>query len=198
PEPKATEPLHMGATAQWIATEPEPSLSDQVREPAMWPTTVDVTVGREGAEDSTAHGAATEGEQCLDLELLDIELDLTDFSEDIYVELPACHELSACLDFPHTLPLLSPPIVPAASVPPPLSPDSPAAHPQPTICAVCLPRVCQSPSVSWLEDPSSPPRPSDPAAPPRVSAPSSPPSPVGPPAPLGSFFPPYTPRTHGG
>ncbi|KAL0186153.1 hypothetical protein M9458_017823, partial [Cirrhinus mrigala] len=104
PEPKATEPSHMGATAQWIATEPEPSLSDQVREPAMWPTTVDVTVGREGAEDSTAHGTATEGEQCLDLELLDIELDLTNFSEDIYVELPACHELSACLGFPPTHP----------------------------------------------------------------------------------------------
>ncbi|KAI2646012.1 Obscurin [Labeo rohita] len=53
--------------------------------------------------------------------------------------------------------------------------------PQLTICAVGSPRVCQSPSVSWLEDPSSsppaseswtPPWPSDPAAPPRLSAPS--------------------------
>ncbi|KAI2655773.1 IgA FC receptor [Labeo rohita] len=45
------------------------------------------------------------------------------------------------------------------------------------------PRVCQSPSASWLEDPSSsplaseswtPPRPSDPAAPPRHLAPPAP------------------------
>ncbi|KAI2649503.1 IgA FC receptor [Labeo rohita] len=89
-----------------------------------------------------------------------------------------------------------------ASVPPPLSPDSPSAHPQPTICAVGSPRVCQSPSASWLEDPLSPPpafeswtlpRPSDPAAPPRLSAPSSPPSPIGPPAPPGSLVPPAPP-----
>ncbi|KAL0150955.1 hypothetical protein M9458_053742 [Cirrhinus mrigala] len=58
------------------------------------------------------------------------------------------------------------------------------------------PWVCQLPSASGLEDPSSPPpasesrtppRPSDPAAPPRLSAPSSPSSPIGPPAPLGSL-----------
>ncbi|KAI2665793.1 Accumulation-associated protein [Labeo rohita] len=65
-----------------------------------------------------------------------------------------------------------------------------------TICAVGSPQVCQSPSASWLEDPSSPPsaseswtppQPSDSAAPPHLSAPSSPPSPVGPPAPPGSI-----------
>ncbi|KAL0154678.1 hypothetical protein M9458_048941, partial [Cirrhinus mrigala] len=56
----------------------------------------------------------------------------------------------------------------------------PSAHPQPTICAVGSPRVCQSPSASWLEDPSSPPPasesrtlpwPFDPAAPPRSQLP---------------------------
>ncbi|KAL0164061.1 hypothetical protein M9458_039814, partial [Cirrhinus mrigala] len=169
PEPKATEPSPKGATAHWNATEPEPSPSNQVREPATWPVTVDVPVGREGAEDSTA----AESEQCMDLGHFDIELDLIDFTEDIYVErdlidfygntfedmpsLPPSSELSACLDFPPSLPLLSPSIIPAAVVSPPLSPDSPAAHPQSTICAVGSPRVCQSPSVSWLEDPSSPP-----------------------------------------
>ncbi|KAI2659211.1 Neurofilament medium polypeptide [Labeo rohita] len=86
----------------------------------------------------------------------------------------------------------------------PLSPVNPSAHPQLTICAVGSPRVCQSPLVSWLEDPSSSPpaseswtlpRPSDPAAPPRLSAPSSPPSPVSPPAPPGSIVPPAPPRS---
>ncbi|KAL0148689.1 hypothetical protein M9458_056016 [Cirrhinus mrigala] len=146
PESRATEPSPLGVTAQEITTEPKPIESDQVREPATMPATVDVPVGREGAEDSTAH----------------------------------------C----------------TAEVSPPLSPDSPAAHPQSTICAVGSPRVCQSPSASWLEDPSSPPpafeswtppRPFDPAAPPRLSAPSSPLSPVGPPAPSGSIVPPVPP-----
>ncbi|KAL0151521.1 hypothetical protein M9458_053173 [Cirrhinus mrigala] len=204
PEPKPTadgEP-EPRATAQKIAMEPEPSPSDQVQELATWPAMVDVPVGHKGAEDSTAHCTATEGEQCWDLEHLDIELDLIDFSEDIYVEIPACPEQSACLDFLPTLPLLSSPIVPAASVPPPLSPDSPAAHPQPTICAVGSPRVCQSASALGLEDPSfpppasescTPPRPSDPAAPPRLSAPLSPPSHIGPLAPPGSIVPPAPP-----
>ncbi|KAL0158651.1 hypothetical protein M9458_046727, partial [Cirrhinus mrigala] len=54
-ELRATEPSAKGAIAQKIATEPEPSPSDQVREPGMWPPTMDVLVGHEGAEDSTAH-----------------------------------------------------------------------------------------------------------------------------------------------
>ncbi|KAL0166713.1 hypothetical protein M9458_038557 [Cirrhinus mrigala] len=103
PEPRATEPSALGVTAREIATEPEPIESDQVREPAALPATVDVPVGREGAEDSTAHCTA-EGERCLELGLLEIELDLTDFTEDIHVELPACSEQYACLDFPPTLP----------------------------------------------------------------------------------------------
>ncbi len=70
---------------------------------------------------------------------------------------------------PPSLPLLPPP---------PLSSGSPYAHPQPTICAVGSPRVCQSPSASWLEDPLvsaseswTPPRPIDPAR--STMAPSS-------------------------
>ncbi|KAI2656509.1 Accumulation-associated protein [Labeo rohita] len=100
--------------------------------------------------------------------------------------------MPACMESPPTLPLL--PM--STSVCSPLSPDSPSAHPQPTTCAVGAPRVCQLPSASGLEDPSSPPpasesrtppRPSDPAASPRLSAPSSPSSPIGPPAPPGSL-----------
>ncbi|KAI2644845.1 Accumulation-associated protein [Labeo rohita] len=196
------EPSPIGATERAIATELEEFASDQVREPATEPATVDVPDGREGAEDSTAHCTTAEGEQRLDLGQIFLEQNLTNVFEDIYEDMPALLPLSKlpdCLDFPPTLPLS---IVSAASVPPPLSPGSPSAHPQPTICAVGSPQVCQSPSVSWLEDPSSsppaseswtPPRPSDPAAPPRLSAPSSPPSPVGPPAPPGSIVPPAPP-----
>ncbi|KAL0156895.1 hypothetical protein M9458_048141, partial [Cirrhinus mrigala] len=80
------------------------------------------------------------------------------------------------LDFPPIIPLLSHPLIPAASA-------LPSAHSQPTICVVGSPRFCQYPSTSWLEDPSSllpasesqtPPRDFDPAAPPQLPAPSSP------------------------
>ncbi|KAL0199671.1 hypothetical protein M9458_002858, partial [Cirrhinus mrigala] len=103
---------------------------------------------------------------CLELPVCSeyhLEHDLIDFSEDIEMEFPACPEqsvcleLSTCLNFPPTLPLLSPSSSPAASALPPLFPDRPSAHPQPTICAVGSPQVCQSPSASWLEDPSSSP-----------------------------------------
>ncbi|KAL0173846.1 hypothetical protein M9458_029814, partial [Cirrhinus mrigala] len=155
----ATEPSPRGATAQKITTEPEPSLSDQVQE-ATWPAMVDVPVGREGAEDSTAHSTAAEGEQCLDLGHFDIELDLIDFTENIYVErdlidfygnvfedmpsLPPSYELSACLPgFPtHSLSVTSSYCLCCLS-----------STTVPTICAVGFPRVCQSPSASWLEVP---------------------------------------------
>ncbi|KAL0183553.1 hypothetical protein M9458_019249, partial [Cirrhinus mrigala] len=74
PEPRATEPSPLGVIARGIATEPEPIESDQVREPATVPATVDVPVEHEGAEDSIAHCTA-EGERCLKLGLLEIELD---------------------------------------------------------------------------------------------------------------------------
>ncbi|KAL0191910.1 hypothetical protein M9458_010206, partial [Cirrhinus mrigala] len=84
PEPRATEPSPLGVTARETDTEPQPIESDQVREPATMPATVDVPVGREVAEDGTAHCTA-EGEQCLELGHLEIELGLIDFTEDIYV-----------------------------------------------------------------------------------------------------------------
>ncbi len=99
---------------------------------------------------------------------------------------------------PLTLPFLPLPAIPAASVPPPLAPASPSTHPQPIICVLDLPWVCQSPSTSWLENPISPPpasdswtppHPFDPAALPWLLAPSSPPWPVSPLAPQGSLVP---------
>ncbi|KAI2644088.1 Opioid growth factor receptor [Labeo rohita] len=222
PDPESSQP-----SPRFAEHEPEPTVDG---EPEPSPATVDIPDGREGAEDSTAHCTTAEGEQRLDLGLIVLEQDLTNFVEDIYEDMPALlppsklpdkleqdvtnffedvyedmpallppSKLPDCLDFPPTLPLS---IVSAASVPPPLSPGSPSAHPQPTISAAGSLQVCQFPSVSWLEDPSSPPpasesqtppRSSDPAAPPRLSAPSSPPSPVGPPAPPGSLVPPAPP-----
>ncbi|KAL0195201.1 hypothetical protein M9458_008773, partial [Cirrhinus mrigala] len=180
PDSRATEQSPMGVTVQEIATEPEPIESDQVRGPATMPAMVDIPVGREGAEDSTTHCTAE-------------------------VELPAYPELSACLYFPSTLlPSLCYLLLLA------LLPQSHHHCPltallltlSPPICAVGSPRVCQSPTELWLEDPSStppaseswtPPRPSDPPAPPQLAAPSSPPLPVGPPAPPGFIFPPAPP-----
>ncbi|KAI2664008.1 Cell surface glycoprotein 1 [Labeo rohita] len=174
PEPRATEPE--------IATEPEPYTSDQVREPATATVTGECKMEQVRAMASPAHCTTAGGE------LENNSGDLIDF----FTELSTCYDQPACLEFPPTLPLL--PM--STSVCSPLSPDSPSAHPQSSTCAVGSPRVCQLPSASGLEDPSSPPpasesrtppRPSDPAAPPRLSAPSSPSSPVGPPAPPGSL-----------
>ncbi|KAI2655582.1 Filamentous hemagglutinin [Labeo rohita] len=74
PEPRATEPSAMGVTAREIATEPEPIESDQVREPSTMPATVNVPVGREGAEDSTTHCTA----DSLKLHSLNLSLFLPD------------------------------------------------------------------------------------------------------------------------
>ncbi|KAL0167300.1 hypothetical protein M9458_039144, partial [Cirrhinus mrigala] len=76
---------------------------------------------------------------------------------------------------------------------PPLSPFNPSAHPQLTICAVGSPRVCQSPLVSWLEDPSSSPQPQSPGL--RLGPPALRLHPVSPPAPPGSIVPPAPPRS---
>ncbi|KAI2643001.1 Zinc metalloprotease ZmpB [Labeo rohita] len=172
PEPRATEPE--------IATEPEPYTSDQVREPATATVMGECNMEQVRAMESPAHCTIAGGE------LENNSGDLIDFSTevlendsgdliDFFTEISTCRVMRACMDSPPTLPLL--PM--STSVCSPLSPDSPSAHPQPTTCAVGLPRVCQLPSVSGLEDPSSPPpasesrtppRPSDPAAPPRLSA----------------------------
>ncbi len=113
---------------------------------------VEVTVEREGAEESPAHCIAAGGEQSQDSE------DLIDWAinADMPALLPPSSELSSYpewptyLDFPHTLPLLPPPISPATSALPPLLPGSPSAHPQPTILAVGSPRVFPSPSAIML------------------------------------------------
>ncbi|KAI2645615.1 Sal-like protein 3 [Labeo rohita] len=201
PEPTADDEPEPRATEQRIATEPEPNTSDQVREPAKTAVKVECCVEQERAMESPAHCTTAGGELELNSgDLIDFFTevlktnsgDLIDFSTDI----PTCHDLPVGMEFPPTPPLLS--------VWSPLSPDNPSAHPQPTTCAVGSPRVCQLPSASGLEDPSSPPpasesrtppRPSDPAAPPRLSAPSSPSSPIGPPAPPGSLVFPAPPWT---
>ncbi|KAL0190994.1 hypothetical protein M9458_013692 [Cirrhinus mrigala] len=188
PEPTADDEPEPRVTELKIATEPEPYTSDQVREPATSTVTGECNMEQVRAMESPAHCTTAGGE------LDDNSGDLIDF----FSEVSICSDLPVCMEFPPTLPLL--PM--STYVCSPLSPDSPSAHPQPTTCAVGSPRVCQLPSASGLEDPSSPPpasesrtppRPSDPAAPPRLSAPSSPPSPVGPPAPPGSLVPPAPP-----
>ncbi|KAL0199043.1 hypothetical protein M9458_007583 [Cirrhinus mrigala] len=197
PEPTADDEPEPRATELKIATEPEPYTSDQVREPATSTMTGECNMEQVRAMESPAHCTTAGGE------LDDNSGDLIDFSTedlennsgdliDFFTEVSTCHVMPASMESPPTLPLL--PM--STSVCSPLSPDSPSAHPQPTTCAVGSPRVCQLPSASGLEDPSSPPpasesrtppRPSDPAAPPRLSAPSSPSSPIGPPAPPGSL-----------
>ncbi|KAL0163637.1 hypothetical protein M9458_039390, partial [Cirrhinus mrigala] len=181
--------------------EPEPITSDQVREPATSHTTEEVSVEHEEAEESPAHCTSTEGEQKLELgqmELInfeDIYADMPPFTPpsselSVYPEPPVCPDLSACLGFPPTLPLLPHLVIPASATPP-LSPDSPSAHPQPTISAVGLPRVCQFPSSpppaseSWT-----PPRPSDPTAPGSLVSTVA----CGLPAPPSSLVPPAPPR----
>ncbi|KAL0192152.1 hypothetical protein M9458_010448, partial [Cirrhinus mrigala] len=211
-EPKSNttnEPSPRGATELRIAPEAETITSDQVREPATPLATEEVPVEHEDAEEGPAHCTSAEGEQILELG----QMDLINF-EDIYADMPplippssklsvypepsVCPDLSACLDFPPTLPLLPHPLIPTAT--PPLSPDSPSAHPQPTICAVGLPRVSQFPSTSCLEDPSSPSPASESWTPPRLSDAVAPPqllvlsSPIGPLAPLGSLVHPPSPQ----
>ncbi|KAI2655727.1 FMRFamide-related peptides type HF-4 [Labeo rohita] len=197
PEPTKDDEPEPQATESKIATEPEPYTSDQVRELATTTTTGECKMEQVRAMESPVHCTTAGGE------LENYSGDLIDFSTevlennsgdliDFFTEISTCHVIPACMESPPTLPLL--PM--STSVCPPLCPDSPSAHPQSSTCAVGSPRVCQLPSVSGLEDPSSPPpasesrtppRPSDPAAPPRLSTPSSPSSPIGSPAPPGSL-----------
>ncbi|KAL0185799.1 hypothetical protein M9458_017469, partial [Cirrhinus mrigala] len=61
PEPSATdESSPNGATVLRNAPEPEPITSDQLREPATSHTMMEVTVEREGAEESPAHSTIAE------------------------------------------------------------------------------------------------------------------------------------------
>ncbi|KAI2655859.1 Opioid growth factor receptor [Labeo rohita] len=188
PEPTADDEPEPRATELKIASEPEPYTSDQVREPATTTTTGECKMEQVKAMESPAHCTTAGGE------LENESGDLIDFSTealennsgdliDFFTEISTCHVIPACMESPPTLPPSS------AYV-------NICLRTAPTTCAVGLPRVCQLPSASGLEDPSSPPpasesrtppRPSDPAAPPRLSAPSSPLSPIGPPAPPGSL-----------
>ncbi|KAI2654669.1 Disintegrin and metalloproteinase domain-containing protein 29 [Labeo rohita] len=203
-QPAATSvPSLKGATEQLITMEPElHEPSDQVREPATMTTTVEGAVENDSAVDSTTHCTTAEGERngvlgrCSKNDLLEYN------SEDVNTGSVVISELSTGSNFPPTLPQFPQLNNHKVSAMPPMLPVSPSAHPQLNICAVGSPQACQSPSASWLEDPSSPPsaseswtppRSSKPAAPPRLSAPSPPPSPVGPPVPPGSIVPPAPP-----
>ncbi|KAL0166906.1 hypothetical protein M9458_038750, partial [Cirrhinus mrigala] len=129
------EPSPSRATVPRIATEPEPIPSDQVREPAPVPMTVDVKVEHEGAMESPTHCTPGDKKVYVEQDLIDF---YGDVSEDmphllppsselpVCPELPVCLEQSVCLElsnylnFPPALPLLPPPISPAASALPPL------------------------------------------------------------------------------
>ncbi len=70
PEPAAVvEPLPSGATELTIALEPEPQVSDQVREPTAQ-ARMDTAVEIAGAMESPAQGTTAEGELTLDSGLL--------------------------------------------------------------------------------------------------------------------------------
>ncbi|KAI2653647.1 hypothetical protein H4Q32_013962 [Labeo rohita] len=138
----------------------------------------------------------------------------------IYVILPVLEIVIWCVWAAQTIPespdvtksqISTHPHSPASSPAlPPLLTVSPSTHPQPTICAVGSPGVCQSPSVSWLEDPLSLPPASESQTPPQPAPPWSSvapiplrasrslppprsPEPVSPSAPPGSLVPPASP-----
>lgn len=133
PEPAATdEPLPWRATELRIASELKPDQSDQVREPATELATVENAMNGESTEGSSTHCIMAEGDQLSmdnneDLINLDIDANMP-------VLLPPSSELSSypelytCLDFPPTLPLLPPPIIPTASSASLLCPGSPSAQ----------------------------------------------------------------------
>ncbi|KAL0171946.1 hypothetical protein M9458_032257, partial [Cirrhinus mrigala] len=167
------EPSPMRATELKIVLEPEP-----VCEPATKPATEEITEGSESTEEDPAHCTTAE-DVCPELSarpILTMEVNPLSASQCALTESPDSHKI------PPTLPLLPPP---------PLFSGSPSTHPQPTICVVESTQVCQSPSMSWLEDPLSPapaseswtpPWPIDPAASQRLLAPASLPWPISPPA----------------
>ncbi|KAI2650866.1 Gag polyprotein [Labeo rohita] len=92
----------------------EPITSDQVREPVT-SLAMEFSVEHEDAEESLDHCTSTDGELKLELG----QMDLINFDEDIYADMPplippssellvdpepsVCPDLSACLDFPSIL-----------------------------------------------------------------------------------------------
>ncbi|KAL0199709.1 hypothetical protein M9458_002896, partial [Cirrhinus mrigala] len=185
---------------------------DKVHEPATMPALRENTEASDIAKRSSTHCNQAQGELSKELGEWKAEEDLIDwFSElppllppplepSVYTVFPSCPEKD-CVpkripESPEALKFLpSHQLLP----PSPLSSVSPSTHPQPSICAVGSPLVCQSPLALRLEDPSSPPpaseswtppQPVDSAAPPWPLAPSSLPWPGSPLAPLGSLIPP--------
>ncbi|KAI2647431.1 Zinc metalloprotease ZmpB [Labeo rohita] len=158
PKPTADDEPEPRATESKIATEPEPYTSDQVREPATTTTTGECKMEQVRAMESPAHCTTAGGELENDSgNLIDFSTEALENNSgdliDFFTEISTCHVIPAWMESPPTLPLL--PM--STSVCAPLSPDSPSAHPQSSTCAVGSPRVCQLPSASGLEDPSSPP-----------------------------------------
>ncbi len=142
PEPTADgepEPSPSGATELTIAPEPEPQVSDQVREPTAQ-ATVDTAVEIAGALESPAHGDTAERELTLDSGVL-IDLD----TEILFTQPSSV--LSDWQNIPPNLPL-PPPLIDLFPFSTQSSLDfvSLSAHPQLTICGVGSPLVCRSPA----------------------------------------------------
>ncbi len=190
------DPRASAKRSNWAENHPEvePNPSDQVREPAIVPTTREQAVDEVSTEWTCT---AAEGEWIMHLGLLDVEGDLIDWKTDREIDLPPLLSPSSLL-VPSSPPLS---LVPSSSpegasdspVPDPrkcpllenahpilplprLFSGIPSARPQPPICTVRAPRDCHPPASPGLEYPSPPP----PLAAPRRSVQ---------PAPLGSFLP---------
>ncbi|KAI2652932.1 Triple functional domain protein [Labeo rohita] len=172
-------PSPQGTTEPWIAAEPILLMTSvQLHEPVTTPAPRENAKASDVLEGSSAHCNMAEGELVKELGEWKAEEDLIDLASLRAQRLSNAHPL------------------PPAPLPLPLSSVSPSAHPQSSICAVGLPRVCQLLLALWLEDPLSlppasesrtPPRPFDPAAPPWPLVLSSPPWPGSPLAPLDSL-----------
>ncbi|KAL0179873.1 hypothetical protein M9458_025315, partial [Cirrhinus mrigala] len=116
-EPSTTdEASPSGATVLRIALEPEPIMSDQVREPATSHVAVDVTVECESAEESSTHFSCRRT-----LWTMWTYMQICPLFSHLHLNyLSILNCLPAWIAHPASLPLLSPPIIPAASAPPAL------------------------------------------------------------------------------
>ncbi|KAL0168855.1 hypothetical protein M9458_037077, partial [Cirrhinus mrigala] len=115
-------------------------------------------------ERSSAHCTMAEGEMIMDQGLVDSKGEPMDLYVDPGKVVVPTYDTGTASDTesrPRRAPVSMPsPESPEAQMlhcpllpPPQLSSGSPYAHPQLTICVVGSPRVCQSSSASWLEDP---------------------------------------------